>query len=56
MEDSNILYHITEGQADLICKHYGKDYRKLEEYEICELLDSYIDEIQLSLDAKNSMM
>lgn len=44
-EESNILYHITNNQAELLAKYYNKDINTLEEYEICELLDAYIDEI-----------
>lgn len=52
MEENNILFHITEDQADLICKYYGKNYKDLEDYEICALLDNYIDEIVLNLDSR----
>lgn len=45
MEQNNILYHITLDQAELICKHFNKDIRDLEEYEICELLDKVIDNL-----------
>lgn len=40
-----ILFHITEDQANIICKHFNKDIKDLEEYEICELLDRIIDEL-----------
>jgi len=43
-QESNILFHITNDQADIIAKHFGKDVNNLEEYEICELLDKIIDE------------
>lgn len=43
--DNTILYHIDINQAELLCKYYNKNINDLEEYEICELLDSYIDEI-----------
>ena len=43
-QESNILFHITNDQADRIAKHFGKDVNNLEEYEICELLDKIIDE------------
>lgn len=45
MEDSTILYHITEDQADKICSYFGEDANQLEEYEIGSLLDRIIDEL-----------
>ena len=44
MNDNTILFHITEDQARVICDHYKLDYTKLEDYEICTLLDNLIDE------------
>ena len=47
MEQLNYIdFKITEDQAKLICKYWNKDYTKLEDYEICELLDKTIDELQ----------
>lgn len=40
-----IIYHITQDQAEVIAKHFGKELSSLEEYEVCELLDRYIDEL-----------
>lgn len=45
MEDSNILFHISEDQARIICEHFNKNINELEEYEICELLDKIIDNL-----------
>lgn len=45
MEENNILFHITEEQAHNISNYFGKNYKELEEYEICELLDKLIDSI-----------
>lgn len=46
MEQENYInYHITENQAEAIANHFKKDIRKLEEYEICELLDTIIDHL-----------
>lgn len=44
-EMNTIIYHITQDQAEVIAKHFGKDLSLLEEYEVCELLDRYIDEL-----------
>ena len=47
-QESNILFHITNDQVDLLAKHFGydtDDISKMEEYEICEMLDNYIDEL-----------
>lgn len=44
-EENNILFHITEEQAELLCKYFNKDLKDLEEYEVCELLDKYIDKL-----------
>lgn len=44
MEDSYILYRLTLEQAESLCKFYNKDINNLEEYEITELLDRFIDE------------
>lgn len=46
MPEENVIgFHITEDQAKIIAAHFGKDYKELEEYEICELLDKLIDEV-----------
>jgi demethoxyubiquinone hydroxylase (CLK1/Coq7/Cat5 family) len=44
-QENNILFHITVEQAELIAKHYNKDIKQLEDYEIAELLDRLIDEL-----------
>lgn len=44
MEDSCILYRLTLEQAEALCKYYNKDIKQLEEYEISELLDRFMDE------------
>lgn len=44
-QENNILFHITEDQAKKVCEYFGKNYKDLEEYEICELLDKLIDGI-----------
>lgn len=40
----NIVFHLTYGQAKDICEHYGADIGKMENWEICELLDKLIDD------------
>ena len=49
MEENVILFHLTLEQAEQICKHYNKNINELEEYEICELLDKFIDENTLNV-------
>ena len=43
--NGNINFVLTPDQAATICKHFGVDVDKLEEFEICELLDRLIDEV-----------
>lgn len=48
-QESNVLFHITNDQVDLLARHFGldaEDVSKMEEYEICEMLDKYIDELE----------
>ena len=46
MEQENYIdFKITEKQAKMIADYFSKDYNKLEEYEICELLDILIDSL-----------
>lgn len=48
-QESNILFHITNDQVNLLARHFGydeEDLSKMEEYEICEMLDKYIDELE----------
>lgn len=50
MEQENYIpYKITDEQAKRICEYYGKDINQLEEYEICELLDKIIDELDMTI-------
>lgn len=39
-----IKFDISEDQAIRLAKHYGEDLNYLEDYEVCELLDKFIDE------------
>ena len=43
--ENNIIFHITEDQAQKIAKHFNVDYLSLEEYDICTLLNRLIDEL-----------
>ena len=44
----NIKFNLTYEQAQSICEHYGQDISKMEDWEICELLDKLIDETLFS--------
>ena len=48
-EMNTILFNITQEQVNLLARHFGfdsEDLSKMEEYEICEMLDKYIDELE----------
>ena len=48
-QENTILFHITNDQVELLTRHFGfdsEDVSKMEEYEICEMLDKYIDELE----------
>ena len=38
-------YIITDAQKEIICRHFGKNHKKLEDWEIAELLDRIIDNL-----------
>jgi hypothetical protein len=40
----NINYTLIHETAKDICEHYNVDIVNLEEWEICELVDRFIDE------------
>lgn len=42
MED--VKYTLVADTAKEICEKYGKDITKLEDWQVCELLDRLIDE------------
>lgn len=44
-QENTILYHITLEQAEAIAKHFKKDIKDVEEYEIAEMLDEIIDHL-----------
>ena len=47
MEKGSIQFIFTEEQQEIICGHFNKDKDKLEDWEICELLDKVIDNLVL---------
>lgn len=44
MNKTNINFILTVEQAEAMCEAAGKEIDSMEEYEICELLDSVISE------------
>lgn len=44
-QDDTLEFRISGDQARKICNYYGCDFDDIEDYEVCELLDRYIDEI-----------
>lgn len=45
--NENIIYFIiTPNQAEKICNQFDKDYKELEDYEICNYLNLIIDHLQ----------
>lgn len=38
-------YIITDAQKEIISRHFGKDHKELEDWEIAELLDKVIDNL-----------
>lgn len=41
----NITFIFTFEQQKKVCEYFGKDIRNMEEYEIDELLDKVIDDL-----------
>lgn len=39
------IFILTEDQKETICKHFEKDRNDLEDWEIAELLDKVIDNL-----------
>lgn len=39
------LFVFSFEQQEVVCKHFGKDIRNMEDYEIDELLDKIIDNL-----------
>lgn len=44
-KDGNYNFILTEDQQDTICRHFGKDRKELDSWEIGELLDRIIDNL-----------
>lgn len=45
--ENKILFYITKEQAEKICKYCHKDINKLNEYEISDLLDKIINNLDI---------
>jgi hypothetical protein len=43
--NNEINFIITSEQVEVICRHFGKERKDLEDYEVCELLDKLIDNL-----------
>lgn len=43
-EEKNIFV-FTDEQQEIVCLHFGKKKEEMEEWEICELLDKVIDNL-----------
>lgn len=46
--DSVLSFGITLDQAKRICEYYGKDINKVEEYEVCDMLDQIIKDLDMT--------
>lgn len=42
--EREVEFKISESQVAILCEHFEKDVGKLDDWEICELLDKLIDE------------
>lgn len=45
MKNMDNKFIFTEEQQEVVCKHFGKEKSELEFWEICELLDTVIDNL-----------
>lgn len=41
----DITFTFTATQMEKVAKHFGKDIKDLEDFEVCELLDNIIDNL-----------
>lgn len=48
VSDNMLYYGITMEQAQKICEYYGKDINKIEEYEIGDMLDQIIKDLDMT--------
>lgn len=44
--DGNSTFVLTRDQQTTLCQHFGKNLDELEEYEVGELLDKLIDDLE----------
>lgn len=44
-EDNSRQFIFTFEQQKIVCEHFGKDIRNMEDYEIDELLNKLIDDL-----------
>lgn len=45
MKNVDNKFIFTEEQQEVVCKHFGKEKSELEFWEVCELLDRVIDNL-----------
>ena len=45
MKEEETKFIFTREQQEVVCEHFGEDINKMEFWEICELLDRVIDNI-----------
>lgn len=43
--DSVMSYNLTADQVEVICKHYNKEVEEVEDYQVAEMLDDIIDNL-----------
>ena len=48
-DDSVLSFGITVDQAKRICEYYGKDINTVQGYEVCEMLDQIIDDLDMTI-------
>jgi len=48
VSDNLLYYGITMEQAKRICEYYGKDINTVEGYEICDMLDQIIKDLDMT--------
>ena len=43
--DSVMSYNLTLDQVEAICKHYNREVEDVEDYQVAEMLDDIIDNL-----------
>ena len=43
-DDIYVTFQVTREQAERIAKHYNVELDKIENYELCEYIDRFLDE------------